>query len=277
MTTCAVCGVNESRALYRVRGFQVVACRACGLARSELPTGFDPTSIYTASYFDGRQDDGYADYEGSKETLHDEFARTLRVLARHGVSDGALVELGCAYGYFLDEARERFSVSGVEVSDEARAACHTRGLVVERELTAELIAARGPFDAAVMLDVLEHLAEPAEALTRLRSAMRSGGRLLLTTGDFGSLPARLAGKRWRLMTPPQHLWFFSSETIEALLVRAGFRLIALEHPWKIVPLSMIAFQGMRVLGLSAPNWIRRLPGGLPVNLFDAMRVVAEAV
>lgn len=274
---CAACGSAQAHPLFSVKGFDILSCDGCGLARTELPPDFDPAAIYTASYFDGGQHDGYADYQGSEATLRVEFAHTLDVLARQGARAGSLLELGCAYGYFLEEARQRFAVSGVEVSEHAREACRARGLRVERELTPELVRERGPFDVAVLLDVVEHLADPAAVLAGVRSALHGGAKLLLTTGDFGALPARLAGKRWRLMTPPQHLWFFSRSTIEQLLGRTGFRLVEFSHPWKRVPLSLVAFQALRVAGLRAPGWVRQLPGSLPLNLFDAMRVVAEAV
>lgn len=274
---CATCGERESSPLYVVQGYPVVACTACGLGRTELPVGFDPASIYSSSYFQGGQADGYADYRGSRATLAVEFRHALDVLARHGCKQGSLVEIGCAYGYFLDEAQRRFSVCGVEVSDDARAECRARGLHVEAALTPELVARRGPFDAAVMLDVIEHLPDPAALLRELRGALRDGGRLLITTGDFASPVARLTGRRWRLMTPPQHLWFFSPETLRALLAREGFRVRSVEHPAKRVPLSLMAYQALRWLGADAPSWLRRLPGGVPVNLFDAMRVVAEPV
>lgn len=277
MTACAACGASEARDLWRVHDYPVVACSGCGLARTELPPGFDPASIYTASYFDGGQPDAYMDYQASEATLRAEFARTLAVLRRYGKESGSLIEVGCAYGYFLDTARERFSVCGVEVSYAAREACRARGLDVERALSAELGERHGPFDAAVLLDVIEHLADPGEMLGELRRMMRTGGRLLLTTGDFGSLYARLAGRRWRLMTPPQHLWFFTRATMQTLLHQRGFRLIGFEHPWKLVPLSLMAFQGLRLAGRRAPDWVRQLPGGIPINLFDAMRVIAEAV
>lgn len=277
MTRTCACGSGEAAPLYRVKGFPIVACVACGLARTELPEGFDPASIYAESYFDGGQADGYVDYRGSRDVLCAEFRRVLDVLGRQGAQSGSLIELGCAYGFFLDEARAKFSVCGVELADAARQECVSRGLVVERELTSQLVAAHGPFDVAVMLDVVEHLSDPGALLAELRRAMRSGGRLLLTTGDFSAPLARLLGRRWRLMTPPQHLWFFSPATLGALLERSGFRMFSVEHPAKIVPLSLIAFQAARLLGASAPEWARRVPGGIPVNLFDAMRVVAEAV
>ena len=32
----------------------------------------------------------------------------------------------------------------------------------------------------------------------------------------GATCAKLAGRNWRLMTPPQHLWFFTRASMEAL-------------------------------------------------------------
>jgi hypothetical protein len=107
--------------------------------------------------------------------------------------------------------------------------------------------------------------------------MRPGARLLLTTGDIGSLSARAAGRRWRLMTPPQHLWFFSRTTLGTLLERAGFRVCAVDRPSKLVPLSLMAYQALRMLGARSPESLRAVPGHVRLNLFDTMRVVAEPV
>jgi hypothetical protein len=128
-----------------------------------------------------------------------------------------------------------------------------------------------------MLDVIEHMADPGEALARLHGALRPGAPLVITTGDFGSPLARAMGKRWRLMTPPQHLWFFSPATLGALLARHGFAVERVEHPWKRVPIALIAYQAARYLGGQA--LVERLPlrGAVPVNLFDAMRVTAVRV
>jgi SAM-dependent methyltransferase len=272
---CAVCDRREARPLYEVNGFSIVKC-GCGLARTVLPEDFDPASIYTEAYFQGGHPDGYADYIGSGEELRHEFRRILKQLRRH-CANGRLIELGCAYGFFLQEAGASFETIGIEISDHARAVCRARGLEVEREATPELLAARGPFDAAVMLDVLEHMPDPADVLERLHGAMRPGGQLVVTTGDFGSMLARAMGRRWRLMTPPQHLWFFSPETITALLARQGFRVHTVEHPWKLVPIALIAYQATRFVG--GQSLVRRLMprGRLPINLFDAMRVIAERV
>lgn len=258
--------------LFEVRDFPIVAC-ACGLARTQLPAGFDPASIYTEDYFQGGHVDGYADYRGSEAELRQEFRQVLAALRTH-VRGGRLIELGCAYGYFLEEARAAFEVCGVEISEHARAACIARGLEVSREASPEFLARTGPFDAAVMLDVLEHMPDPGAALRALHANMRPGGQLLITTGDFGSLLSRAMGKRWRLMTPPQHLWFFSRRTVTALLARHGFEVHTFEHPWKRVPLNLVAYQVTRYL--RSQSLLRKItiPGAIPLNLFDAMRVIA---
>jgi hypothetical protein len=104
--------------------------------------------------------------------------------------------------------------------------------------------------------------------------MRPGGRIVLTTGDFGALTARLMGSRWRLMTPPQHLWFFTTRALTLQLEAAGFEVESVIHPGKRVPLSLIAYQLGRMLGMKG-GWRMNTNGALPVNLFDAMRVVAR--
>lgn len=274
---CAACGRSSARALYEVRGYPIAKCTNCGLARTILPKGHDPLALYDAGYFQGEQEDGYANYVGSETVLRKEFRATIDRLAQAGVSSGSLLEVGCAYGYFLDEASKRFRVAGVEVAADARKACTDRGHEVVSEARPDWLEENGQFDAIVLLDVIEHLEDPAALLARIRPRVAAGGRLLITTGDFGSLSARITGRRWRLMTPPQHLWFFSPHALGLLLERSGFRLAEVEHPWKRVPLSLIAYQGLRLLGLAAPTALGRIPGSVPLNLFDAMRVIAHPI
>jgi hypothetical protein len=49
-----------------------------------------------------------------------------------------------------------------------------------------------------------------------------------------------------------------------------------DHPWKIVPGSLIIFQLRRMLGLGRFTMASISGCGIPLNLFDAMRVVLRA-
>jgi hypothetical protein len=76
------------------------------------------------------------------------------------------------------------------------------------------------------------------------------------------------------MTPPQHLWYFTPESMGRLAQLLNLQLEACDHPWKIVPLALLTFQACRLLGANGPVPTRLTSSiGLPVNLFDAMRCV----
>jgi predicted SAM-dependent methyltransferase len=71
----------------------------------------------------------------------------------------------------------------------------------------------GEVDVITMFDVIEHLPQPREVLARCYRYLKPGGVIVITTGDFASIVARWAGAKWRLMTPPQHLWYFTKESL----------------------------------------------------------------
>ena len=271
---CPACGKpRPQKFLYSKNGCDILRCEKCGLGRTET-AGFDPASYYTGDYFSGRQADGYADYRGAEPVLRREFAHTVNFIRRFRPR-GRLLELGCAYGFFLDEAqRAGFSVAGVELAAEAAAEARARGLDVTTGIAdAAYLDALGQVDVIVLLDVIEHLEDPHGTLALCARHLNPGGIIVITTGDFGSPVARATGAKWRLMTPPQHLWFFSQESMRRLARGLGLRMQSFDHPWKVVPLSLITFQLRRMLGLAPSRTAAGGSIGLPVNLFDAMRVV----
>src|SRR5262245_57611454 len=220
---CPACGsATPQQRLYAKNGCDVFRCEACGLGRSET-ADFDPTAYYTGDYFSGQRADGYADYRGSEPVLRREFAGTVAFIRRHR-SGGKLLDVGCAYGFFLQEAKSFFEVSGIELAEDAVAHCRRSGLNVLGGVTDEPNLARlGPMDVIVLLDVIEHLPDPRETLRLCGHHLNPGGIIVITTGDFASVYARWAGRHWRLMTPPQHLWFFTPGSITRLGEALGFK------------------------------------------------------
>jgi 2-polyprenyl-3-methyl-5-hydroxy-6-metoxy-1,4-benzoquinol methylase len=235
--------------------------------------GFDPESYYTSDYFSGKRPDGYADYIGTENILRREFAGTVEFIRKFRAS-GRLLDVGCAYGFFLQEAKRFFDVSGIELAEDAAEHCRRSGLNVFTGQADETLLGRlGTTDVIVLLDVIEHLPSPRDTIALLVNHLDHGGIIVITTGDFGSLYSRVAGAHWRLMTPPQHLWFFTQASMQAMAISLGLEVEHLDHPWKVVPLSLISFQLTRMSGLGSKRIAISNRLGLPVNLFDAMRVV----
>jgi len=273
MSACIACGGDAMSHALTKNSFAILRCDACGLGRTQLSETFDAASYYDESYFQGGVADGYADYVGSADTLRNEFRHTLHQILPycHG---GRLLEFGCAYGFFLEEAKPHFaSLHGIEYADAAAAACRARGLDVATGPVDDTTLS-GTYDAVIGLDVIEHVPEPHETVRLLSSHMNPGAVLVMTTGDWAAIYSRLTGTRWRLMTPPQHLSFFTPASMRKMLEAAGLHVASLTHPWKMVPVSLVAYQLQRMAGITPRNvsWLKGL--ALPINLGDAMRVIA---
>jgi 2-polyprenyl-3-methyl-5-hydroxy-6-metoxy-1,4-benzoquinol methylase len=276
---CPCCGQSTPQEFRFARnGCRIVRCTVCGTGRAVVGA-FNADAYYSASYFNGGLADGYADYVGSEAILRAGFRKIVDLIKRRGVTGGTLLEVGCAYGFLLQEARNDFTVHGVEICGEAVAWCHAQGLEnVHRGVVDEgVLDTVGTADVIVMLDVIEHLETPDRTFDMVARRLRPGGLLVVTTGDWGSPVARLTGASWRLMTPPQHLWYFTRAGMARLAARHGLEIVELRHPAKTVPLSLILFQLARMFGMdprAGGGCLKAASGlGVPVNLFDAMQVV----
>lgn len=273
--SCLVCGADA----WTPHLGDLRRCTACGFVTADLTAPIDPRALYSEAYFRGEE---YLDYAADEAFIK----RTLQprldaVLAR--VRAGRLLEIGSAYGFFLDLARRHFAVVGFEVS--AAAAAHARqhlGLDVRSEdfCAASPASVGAPVDATVMLDVIEHLEHPDRVIAHVAALSRPGALLLITTGDIGSWVARRRGRRWRLIHPPTHLHYFSRATLARLLERHGFRV----RDVRAVPVVRSVRQtlySILALRMRRPGLYQRLARlvpptlGFPLNTFDIMQVVAE--
>jgi SAM-dependent methyltransferase len=277
--SCPVCRATAAAPRLRKAGVAILSCASCGSAFWEPEAAFDPAALYGARYFASRDGaTGYDDYAALETSLRHNFARRLRALG--APRDGArLLDLGPAYGFAIDEARRLgWNAVGLEVSAAAaRRAAQTIGAA----LVAVGDAQRAPFadarfDVVTLWDVLEHLPDPHAAIAELARLLRPGGRVALTTGDVGSLVARLSGARWHLYTIPEHLFFYSREGLRRLLGAHGLRVERIRAEGARYPIGYLVERLRKTVFRSEaqpPRW----PGAdiaVPVNLFDVVTVHA---
>lgn len=278
--SCPVCGADAARPKLRVAKEQIVECERCGLAWWQRPAGAAPPErLYDAAYF-ARSDaaHGYDDYAREEPQLRHTFARRLARLGRP--APGArLLDVGAAFGFCVSEARRAgWRAFGIEISRDAarQASQQAPGRIAVAH------ALRAPFrDASfaqvVLWDVLEHLADPHAAIAEVARLLAPDGRLALTTGDVRSLVARLSGARWHLYTLPEHLFFYSRESLARLLADHGLRVQRMRAEGASYSVAYLLERLRKTL-------LRRAsPGGragpvdrlrIPVNLFDIVTVHA---
>ena len=145
-----------------------------------------------------------------------------------------LLEIGANVGLFLAVAGERgWEATGIEPSAWAVEQGRARfGVDLRQGAIETLDVEPGSVDALVMLDVLEHLADPAEALRRLRPMMTEQGVFALATVNVDSLHGRLRGGDWPWFIR-SHLHYFRPATLTKMLSDAGFEAVE----WSVVPRS----------------------------------------
>jgi 2-polyprenyl-3-methyl-5-hydroxy-6-metoxy-1,4-benzoquinol methylase/uncharacterized C2H2 Zn-finger protein len=270
-------------------GFEIVACPRCDLLfRARLPDAGELPAIYAMEYFADqdaeRGGQGYADYLGEEEVHRLSARRRLRLLERFDAA-GPLLDVGCAGGFFLDEARRRgWAVEGVDVSEQmARFARDRLGLSVTTGTFVELDPGESRYGCITMWDYLEHTLDPLAELSRARTLLGGSGVLALSTGDVSALVARLSGSRWHLLTPRHHNFFFSLATLRHALERAGLEPVWTGHPGSrytihyLVHKLRTAAPGSRLLARADECLGRARLGrmAVPVNLRDIVTVLAR--
>jgi SAM-dependent methyltransferase len=135
---------------------------------------------------------------------------------------GRLLDVGCAAGFFLEAASERWDVTGVELS--GFAADYARrefGHVVHTGDIADAGLPDDSFDVVTLWNTVEHMSDPRTALAHVGRVAAPGALVVLTTGNASGPMARRDLANWNLMAPPEHLYFFDPSTITRLLADAG--------------------------------------------------------
>ncbi|NBV76665.1 class I SAM-dependent methyltransferase [bacterium] len=254
---------------------------SCGLGFVHpLP---NPSEVYSTDYFSGAHEGfGYADYDRDKEVMvptFREYIRRIKVLK----PTGCLLDIGAATGFFLNIARmEGFQIEGVEISMFAAERAREKGIVMHTG-TLETFRSIKQFDVITMLDLLEHVTDPQALLKRARDMMGAGGVLIINTPDFRSWYARMLGKGWHLIVPPEHLYYYTRPVLREMLDRADFEIVEMTTIGKKFTLPYIFTTLYKWLGLSIFASLSHMTErgvfariGIPINLYDNVFIIARA-
>jgi 2-polyprenyl-3-methyl-5-hydroxy-6-metoxy-1,4-benzoquinol methylase len=232
---CAICGSLEARPVYRKFELTVSRCARCGLVfATPRATREEIWGRYSASYFwdEYLPSHGIRDGKFELATFDERHAPMLQLISRHA-APGRMLEVGTGAGFFLKAAeRAGWNVAGIEVSTEAAVFARERlGLDVRQGSAEELQYPEASFDLAVLFEVIEHLLDPLRALQSVWRAVTPGGRVLLSTPNFDALSRRILGRQWAVISPAEHLYYFTESSLARLLARAGFADVRFERQY----------------------------------------------
>ncbi len=237
-TKCLFCEEAQDRVLYKARlyekslspeafsarrqrkreHYRTVACKGCGLVRSDPILGEEEiSSLYAESLFQYAREAPFA-----ARTYAELFSR----LARDHLPrlPGSLLEIGSSTGFFLEQAKALGvrEVMGFEPSRECveNAPKTIRECLIPDIYRPELLNGK-VFDMAASFHVLDHLIDPLSHLVSLGQHVRPGGHVLFVCHDVESLGAKILGSHNPIFDV-EHIYLFSKHTLTRLLSRAGF-------------------------------------------------------
>ena len=292
--SCYLCKKSILQRQFTKLGFTIYRCPRCNFFSLNFNHNYRDflLSYYREGYFTGDKNvRAYANYQEDKPNISNN-ARSLLEKLKHYHQGGNLLDVGCAMGFFMEEAQKfGFRSFGIEVSEYAGNFAKQKfnkrvflGSVEEffEKRESSSIFKDVLFDAVILSDLIEHLQDPRQVLKDIRKILKDNGIIVIQTGDVDSFWARLVGKNWHFFAPPQHLYFFSKKTLNSLLTQSGYKIIRTVKEGKYLSISYLLFMTRYMNIPKIGDFLRQLISNTPlnkislkINLFDNMIIYAK--
>ena len=274
---CNLCGGVAFRKIpfrysYKGRFLDGLKCQCCGLISIyPQPSVEEIGQMYSDEYFtiaDNKTHHGNTDYISDIQKV--DYSKEIDFV-KYLVSNGNILEVGCATGSLLNQLKSHgFHVSGIELSSfAAEYGRKNYGItIINKPFDKTLLEndlKENEFDLILMGDVLEHFANPSEAVKLSCSLLKKGGKLVAhVPGTLNLISTRtaflfymLTGSRKTMTIPPYHLTEFSPSTLKKMYLMNGFSEVKInqhtKHP-KTIPLRHSKIENFIKLSTQYPNY-----------------------
>lgn len=190
------------------------------------------------------------------------------------VPGGRLIDVGAAHGWFLEAARERFTVLGIEPDRAVFANASKRGLPMRNGYFPEVLDPSEKADVISFNDVIEHIPPIGTILDACRAHLSSGGVLLINLPNSNGVFYRVAkvlsrlgvgsflARLWQQGLPSPHIHYFNPANLARMLERHSF------EPVRTGRLSTLRYRGLwtRISHTGEYGPIKRLALALLVGI-----------
>jgi SAM-dependent methyltransferase len=223
-------------------------------------------------FYEELEDPGY---ESSRNERKLQEKRLIKTFSKFKNS-GKLLDIGAGSGIMIEAAIEAgFDAVGVEPSKWLYNNALKRNLPIFQGIFPN-INTPGPFDVISLVDVIEHVTNPADLLNEINKALAEDGILVVVTPDVSSIAARILKFKWWHYRFA-HIGYFSRKNLRYILEKNGFKIVKIMRPsWYFTT----RYLGIRFLSFF-PKFLRfRIPEFMdriivPVNLRDSNLAVCK--
>jgi 2-polyprenyl-3-methyl-5-hydroxy-6-metoxy-1,4-benzoquinol methylase len=233
---CPICDTVDSVFLFHPAdyfgasapsGLGVVRCKACGLVRLDPRMKEESVAkVYQGGYWQ-------LDIQGQdmRQFVHRSYRDRVRFLQR--VSEpGRILDVGCGHGGYVWLLREMgWDAQGIDSYAGAAEWAETLfGLEISVGPLSEAGYPDGYFHTVVMHHVLEHVYQPVEFMRDVTRILAEDGILIIEVPNGESCDFSLFKGFSYGLRIPKHVFFYSPQTLVALLRKVGnFEILRVHH------------------------------------------------
>ena len=138
-----------------------------------------------------------------------------------------VLEIGVRDGSFGAVASREFEYVGLDAASAAARNARARGLEVYCATLSSFVNTGPAFDAIALDHVFENMADPHDALGRIKDLLKPGGVLFLTTFDTEGLIYILSERKRMVHNFRSHLILYSRSAVIELLEHSGFEILTI--------------------------------------------------
>ena len=228
-SACPICGRAGNSVIARFPEKTYRRCPRCGIAHLEsfAPGGKRYGKGYFSTEYKAQYGRTYLEDFQSIKAASRVRVTIVRELAPSGL-DGVVLDIGCAYGPFLDAAKDSGMPGyGLDVSPDAvdyvrrklriPAQCSSFPEVERRSLPRRILA-------VTLWYVIEHFKDTDLAVRKAASLLPQGGVLAFSTPNGRGISSRRSFARFLENSPADHFTLFSPRGLRKLLAGYGLEL-----------------------------------------------------
>ncbi len=225
---------------------------------SPTPSDEEITKFYADEFYSGdyknyndsslevqTSDDDF--FYGRWEDIYQNFLEINKKLS----NKTCILDIGCGWGLALQYFKKKgMECYGFDPAIEAIEYGKTKGLNVKHAGIKNMDVFKGKkFDIVTMLNVLEHLSDPILALKQIKKILNKNGILVIDVpndfNEFQVLGKEIHNLKDWWVAPPNHLNYFSKDSLVKLLKSLGFKIKICEASF---PLEMFLLFGDNYVG-----------------------------
>lgn len=225
---CPLCGCPDltsfleapDRFHWRQKVYQLRRCSGCSCVWTANPP---PPEEIMFHYGD---DYHRAITAGGEDNAETRWRAPRRIIERYKQA-GSILDIGCSTGGFL-KTMKGWDLHGIELDPRTaeRARLNVRGEIFAGNALSAPFASES-FDVVTCFDVLEHVYEPRQLLSRVATWLKPDGIFYVFLPNVASWESRLFQSYWYGLELPRHLFHFSPPALRYLMRSAGMEEVSL--------------------------------------------------